>query len=375
MTEIYLIRHVQAEGNLYRAMQGHWDGDVTELGLRQVDALARRFRELRVDALYSSDLYRAQVTAGAIQRGRALPLQTDPRLREIHVGRWEARFFGDLLHEEPEAIERFLRRPADWRMAGAETYADVVARAFPALEEIARRHDGQTVAVVSHGVTIRCLLSTALKLDLNDPTALPIALNTAVSLLRYENGAWQAAYINDASHLDALQLPAWERSPELWAAPLALPAESDYYSACYAEAWQAAHGSLHGYEPELYLRHAAEHRQADPAAVQRIRCGGEDAGLLDLDTRRGAHAHYGWISLLYVSPAYRGRGCGIQLLGRAALRYKELGRRALRLHVAESNETAMAFYRRWGFETLSAERTELGRLLLMEKKLGGPRHG
>ena len=43
MTEIYVIRHVQAEGNLYRHMQGHWDGDVTAVGVRQRDALAERF--------------------------------------------------------------------------------------------------------------------------------------------------------------------------------------------------------------------------------------------------------------------------------------------------------------------------------------------
>ena len=34
MTEIYIIRHAQSEGNLYRMMQGNWDGDVTPLGLR-----------------------------------------------------------------------------------------------------------------------------------------------------------------------------------------------------------------------------------------------------------------------------------------------------------------------------------------------------
>lgn len=44
MTEIYLIRHAQAEGNLYRMMQGHWDGSVTALGMKQIDALAERFR-------------------------------------------------------------------------------------------------------------------------------------------------------------------------------------------------------------------------------------------------------------------------------------------------------------------------------------------
>ena len=69
MTEIYLIRHAQAEGNLYRMMQGHWDGSVDgPLGLKQIDALAERFRTVHVDALYASDLYRTRLTASAITR-------------------------------------------------------------------------------------------------------------------------------------------------------------------------------------------------------------------------------------------------------------------------------------------------------------------
>ena len=40
MTEIYLIRHAQAEGNRYHMMQGHWDGGVTALGRRQIEELA-----------------------------------------------------------------------------------------------------------------------------------------------------------------------------------------------------------------------------------------------------------------------------------------------------------------------------------------------
>ena len=35
MTKIYLIRHAEAEGNLYRRIQGHWDGSITPLGLQQ----------------------------------------------------------------------------------------------------------------------------------------------------------------------------------------------------------------------------------------------------------------------------------------------------------------------------------------------------
>ena len=96
MTEIYIIRHAQAEGNLYRMMQGNWDGDVTPLGLRQIDALAERFRHVKIDALYSSDLYRTRVTASAITRWHSVPMQLDARLREIHMGSWETEFFGNI---------------------------------------------------------------------------------------------------------------------------------------------------------------------------------------------------------------------------------------------------------------------------------------
>ena len=117
-----------------------------------------------------------------------------------------------------------------------------------------------------------------------------------------------------------------------------------------------------------------EHHAADPQAVQRLYYEDQPAGLLDLDTQRGSHAGYGWISLLYLEPEFRGRGCGIQLLSRAMLKYEQLGRKSLRLHVAEENQTAVEFYRRWGFQELSYEPGSSGRLLLMEKKLGGHEH-
>ena len=102
MTEIYLIRHAQAEGNRFRIMQGHWDGGVTELGRRQIALLSDRLRDLKFDAVCSSDLYRAMLTASAVYKPRSLPLYTTPALRELNIGPWEQLFFGNLLHEEPE---------------------------------------------------------------------------------------------------------------------------------------------------------------------------------------------------------------------------------------------------------------------------------
>lgn len=74
MTTIYLIRHAEAEGNVFRRIHGQYDSCVTPNGRRQIAALAQRFAGIPVDAVYASDLKRTCLTATAIYRqkiGRA----------------------------------------------------------------------------------------------------------------------------------------------------------------------------------------------------------------------------------------------------------------------------------------------------------------
>ena len=42
MTTVYLIRHAEAEGNLYRRCHGHYDSTITDNGYSQIAALAKR---------------------------------------------------------------------------------------------------------------------------------------------------------------------------------------------------------------------------------------------------------------------------------------------------------------------------------------------
>ena len=66
MTTIYLVRHGEAEGNAFRRIHGQYDSMLTPTGFRQVEALARRFREIPVDACFASDLTRTSLTARAV---------------------------------------------------------------------------------------------------------------------------------------------------------------------------------------------------------------------------------------------------------------------------------------------------------------------
>ncbi len=371
MTEIYLIRHAQAEGNVYRMMQGHWDGDVTDMGMRQIDALAERFRNIAVDAVYASDLYRTRLTASAITRYHDIPLNTRQDLREINVGPWETKFFGNVIHDEPEKAYNFMYAQEKWYKEGAETYMEVRDRVYPALVDIAQKHPDQKVVVVSHGVSIRCALSKISGISLNDVEKLPICRNTAVSKLTWDGSRFSVDYLNDYSHILPLGESAWASTKDLRDEAINPAQCSDYYMGCYEDAWRAAHGNTHGFDGPAYLNIAIDHYKNDSSSVQCIYDADEPVGLIDMDVNRGAADGFGWISLLYLKEEYRNKGYGIQLLARPMFKYTSLGRKALRLHVAEDNVAAIAFYKKYGFKTV---RTDGGRLLLMEKKLGGFRN-
>ncbi len=368
MTEIYVIRHVQAEGNLYRHMQGHWDGDVTGVGRRQRDALALRFKDIPVDAVYSSDLFRARFTASAITKYHPLPIQLDTRLREINVGPWEAEPFANIRWEQPGALETFLLDPEHFYLPGAETFHDVQERVTEALYEIAEENPGRTVAVTTHGVAIRCLLTKLLGLSLNDQSV-PIFHNTGIAHLSFDHGRFTVDAINDADHLPE-ELRRKPSDQEALRHVCVDPSKHrSLYEDCYSDAWYAAHGDLDGFSAGTYYRSACEHYKRDRESIYLLYNGEDFTGLLDLDTERGAHIGYGWVSLLYLRPEYRGRGLGVQLLGRAVAKYRRLGRRSIRLNVASDNPRAIAFYRANGFEELSRAPGAKAELLLMEKSL------
>ena len=375
MTEIYLIRHAQAEGNIYRFMQGHWDGDVTETGRYQIKALAEKLKDIKIDAVYSSDLKRAFMTAQAVLKYHPeIRINTDKRIREINLGPWEGVPFGNLYYHHKEEMTLFLSDSPDWHVEGAETFEQVTHRAYEALCEIAKRHEGQSTVIVSHGVTLRCLQSKMMGVTIDKAKDLPISKNTGISHYFFQNGVFTPDYIGDSSHLDALE-------GELKKEPLAFggvffrfeaedPAQMEaYYKSCYEDSWYFAHRNTEHFKADTYFRSAVLHYRKDKGSIIKIYEGDEEAGLLDLDPEKGKREGCGWISLLYLKEEYRGRGLGIQALGQAVMHYRKLGRTRLRLFAAESNAPALSFYRKHGFKEVGFETAADGNILLMERRI------
>lgn len=199
MTNVYLIRHGEAEGNAFRRLHGQYDSLLTPRGHRQVECLRKRFENISVDACFASDLTRASLTAKAIYEPKGLKLHRDRRFREVDVGRWEDLCYGQLHHFEPDLMKMFDEDPLHWRVEGSETFQQLTDRFLHGLTEAAQSFEGGTIAVVAHGAAIRSTLIRLFFMD--DISKLPYSDNTGVSLLRYEDGNFSYTFLNDSSHL------------------------------------------------------------------------------------------------------------------------------------------------------------------------------
>ena len=381
MTRIYLIRHCEAEGNVYRRAQGRYDGMPSAKGLLQVAALAERFRDEKLDALYSSDLTRARRTAEAITKYHDLPLHPEPRLREWGLGAWEDVPFGNLGYAYPEMLYNFNNNPAAWHTEGGEDFSHLQARFRAAIADVVAAHAGGTAVCVSHGMAIRAYLADILGVPSEEIRRVPHGDNTAVSLVEVEpGGETRVVFSNDVSHLtgplSTLARQSW------WQDPHAVDPNNvrfqrldprkhpQSYLSFYEKTWLAVHGRPDGFQPSLYLDAAVRHVKADPdALVTILRPDGEVVGITELDTERGRDRGMGWICLCCVEEQWRRRLLGVQLIGHAVSVFRRLGRRAVQLNVFEKNVGAIRFYEACGFRPAGETQGVHGTLLIMEKAL------
>jgi broad specificity phosphatase PhoE len=153
---IILWRHGRTEWNVENRFQGQADIPLDSLGVSQAERSARMLAGYAPSALYSSDLSRAYQTAAALAELTGLEIQTDKRLREIHVGSWEGLLGREIDEADPELARR-LRAGEDVRRSPTgESPSEVGERVSEALTQIAEAaKDKSTIVVATHGLAGR----------------------------------------------------------------------------------------------------------------------------------------------------------------------------------------------------------------------------
>ena len=380
MTTIYLVRHAEAEGNLYRRIHGWYDALITENGFAQIKCLEERFRDIPVDAVWSSDLYRTMTTARAVYVPKGLELHTDPQLRELNFGTWEDRTWGEVYREEPEQIALFNATSPLWRAPEGENLAEAGERLRGAVTRIARENPDRTVAIFSHGTAIRQLLASVQGVAPEEWKHLSHSENTAVTCLEYEDGRFAVRFQSDASHLPqeltTLGKQMWwkkegkARDVNLWYRPIQWQTERELYLKARHEAWVTTHGAQVPFDGEGFLAAAREHLDRTPWGVTLALADEEVVGVLELDVERYSPDNAGYIAFCYMDPSRREQNLGVQLIGQAVAFYRPMGRDKLRLRCAPYNDRAQHFYHKYGFAKIGDEVGGRVPLEILEKYIG-----
>jgi probable phosphoglycerate mutase len=165
---LYLVRHGQSTYNAEGRIQGQSDCALSEHGRRQGAAAAKQLANLPIEAIYASPLQRASETAQFLADLLSLDIRFDPRLKEVHAGRFQDQIRKEIMQRFPDAIPRWRSGDPDFAFPDGESRRELIERGHSALREvIAAGHEH--AAVVSHGG----LLLSAIKALLEIPSDAP----------------------------------------------------------------------------------------------------------------------------------------------------------------------------------------------------------
>lgn len=175
---LVMLRHGQTKSNADSRMQGQIDTDLTELGRAQAVAAAEVLAKRQPLLIVSSDLRRAYDTAVSLGERAGLPVRTDVRLRETHLGDWQG-----LTHQQVDAVAPGARSAwrDDARSAphGGESRIDVADRSLPLVAELVAAEPDwgaddpeRPVVLVAHGGLIAALTAALLDLPVDSWPAL-----------------------------------------------------------------------------------------------------------------------------------------------------------------------------------------------------------
>ena len=203
---LILVRHGESEWNRIGRYQGQLDAPLSELGLRQAQALAERLSTETFDAIYSSPLQRARRTADAIaQFHPSLAIQEDSALLEIDHGDWQGLFAADVRERYAEALEEWRCFPTRCQMPNGESFSNILKRTLNFRERMCKEYDTDATVVAStHDVVVKILVAEAVGMPMDRINRLWIT-NASISVIEYTQDLPFLVSLSEACHLGHLE--------------------------------------------------------------------------------------------------------------------------------------------------------------------------
>ena len=201
-TRILAIRHGETDWNVATRIQGQIDISLNAQGQWQASQVAKALADEELHAVYASDLSRALVTAQQIAALHQHEVKQVIALRERHYGFFEGQTWNEIQTAHPEDASLWRDRDPHWTpKSGGESLVMLHKRVKHMVNEIASRHRGEQIALVTHGGVLDILYRIATGQDLQVARSWGLR-NTAINRLLWTPQGLQLVGWADERHLD-----------------------------------------------------------------------------------------------------------------------------------------------------------------------------
>jgi ribonuclease H / adenosylcobalamin/alpha-ribazole phosphatase len=200
-TVTVLLRHGQTAMSVQKRYAGRSDVPLTQAGVQQAVAAAKRLASAGLEVIVTSPLQRAVATAAEVAAVTGVPVVTDEGFRETDFGAWEGLTFAEVRQRWPDEMTAWLADPAV-PPPGGESLVEVSTRVTSAVHRVLAGSQRQRVLIVSHVTPIKTLVAAAL---LAPPAALYRMHLDVAALCEidwYADGPAVLRSFNDTGHLD-----------------------------------------------------------------------------------------------------------------------------------------------------------------------------
>jgi probable phosphoglycerate mutase len=202
-TTTILLRHGETPLSRDKRFSGRGEAALTERGLAQAAAAARRLAHRGgVAAVVASPLERARRTAETVAAALELDVVLDDDFAETDFGEWEGATFAEVRERWPEEMTAWLANPAV-APPGGESFTATTKRVSRGRDRLVEAYPGATVLVVSHVTPIKVLTQVALQAPPAALYRLHLDLASVSELDWYADGPAVLRLFNDTSHLAA----------------------------------------------------------------------------------------------------------------------------------------------------------------------------
>ena len=204
MVKVILVRHGETDWNRSRRIQGgNSDTQLNQRGRQQVESLALRLKQEKIQAIYSSPLQRARDTALAIAHYHQLPVEIEPPLKEIEVGELEGMSIAGV-GKLSELLVRHKQGDELPRLPGGESVAEVQQRVWGAIQRLVDRHNDGVLVIVGHYFSVLTAICSVLNLPLAQIDKL--RLNSgSLSIITFDGQTPRLVLFNDTCHLAGVE--------------------------------------------------------------------------------------------------------------------------------------------------------------------------